>query len=154
VNGLDPEGIAWVRNLLRSLAAEGRTVFVSSHLMSEMALTADYLIVVGRGRLVAEGSVEEITARGKSSVRVRTPRAEDLSALLRSAGATITDGEGLLTVTGLGAPQIGDLAAEAQIALHELTPERASLEDAFFALTDGSVDFRAGNGASNREEGQ
>jgi ABC-2 type transport system ATP-binding protein len=152
VNGLDPEGIAWVRNLLRSLAAEGRTVFVSSHLMSEMALTADYLIVVGRGRLVADGTVDEITARGRSSVRVRTPRPDDLSALLHNAGATISSGDGVLTVTGLGAPQIGDLASAAQIPLHELTPERASLEDAFFALTDDSVDFRAGKGASNGED--
>jgi ABC-2 type transport system ATP-binding protein len=152
VNGLDPEGIAWVRNLLRALAAEGRTVFVSSHLMSEMALTADYLIVVGRGRLVAEGTVEEITARGTSSVRVRTPRPDDLSAVLERAGATIAGGDGLLTVTGLDAAQIGDLAAGAQIAVHELTPERASLEDAFFALTDDSVDFRAGNSTPNPEE--
>ena len=149
VNGLDPEGILWIRTLLRRLAAEGRTVFVSSHLMSEMALTADHLIVVGRGRLVADASTSEIVARGSSStVVVRTPTPDRLCALLAAEGADARDGDdGELTVSGLDAPAVGDLAAAQGIRLHELTTRRASLEEAFMALTRDSVDFRPTTGA-------
>lgn len=143
VNGLDPEGILWVRNLLRSLAAEGRTIFVSSHLMSEMALTADYLMVIGRGRLIAEGSVAEVIARSSGNhVLVRTPDASTLAPLLTRAGGEVTvDGDGALLVTGLDCPRVGDLAAAGQVTLHELSPRLASLEDAFMELTRDSGEF-------------
>ena len=143
VNGLDPEGIRWVRTLCKALAAEGRTVFISSHLMAEMALTADHLVVVGKGRLIAEMPVTDFVARSSSqSVRVRTPVPEALRRALDAAGAsTVTEADGLLVVTGLGAADIGDLAAENAIPLHELTPV-ASLEDAFMELTDTAVEFR------------
>ncbi len=149
VNGLDPEGILWIRTLLRRLAAEGRTVFVSSHLMSEMALTADHLIVVGRGRLVADASTREIVSRGASStVVVRTPTPDRLCALLAAEGAESHGGDdGELTVSGLDASAVGDLAAESGIRLHELTTRQASLEEAFMALTRESVDFRPRTGA-------
>jgi ABC-2 type transport system ATP-binding protein len=143
VNGLDPEGILWIRTLLRGLAAEGRTVFVSSHLMSEMALTADHLIVVGRGRLVADASTAEIVQRSStSSVYVRSPDPDRLRDVLVDAGAKVTtDAEGLL-VSGVGASAVGDLALRHRIAIHELTPRQASLEEAFIELTRDSVDFR------------
>jgi ABC-2 type transport system ATP-binding protein len=143
VNGLDPEGIRWVRNLLRGLAGEGRTVFVSSHLMSEMALTADYLVVIGRGRLVAEEAVEEFISRSSGQhVKVRTPRVDTLSAALLDAGAQLQQGDGgSLEVTGLSAADIGELAASIGVALHELTPETASLEEAFMELTHDAVEF-------------
>jgi len=143
VNGLDPEGIRWVRTLCKALATEGRTVFISSHLMAEMALTADHLVVVGKGRLIAEMPVTDFVARSSSqSVRVRTPVPEALRRALDAAGAsTVTEADGLLVVTGLGAADIGDLAAENAIPLHELTPV-ASLEDAFMELTDTAVEFR------------
>jgi ABC-2 type transport system ATP-binding protein len=146
VNGLDPEGIHWIRNLLKGLAAEGRTVFVSSHLMSEMALTADHLIVVGRGRLIADTSVDEFVSRASGNVvRVRSPQADDLSGLLAGAGVTIVAVEpGLLEVTGLTAPQIGEAAAGRGIVLHELMPQQVSLEEAFMDLTRDDVEFRAG----------
>ena len=145
VNGLDPEGILWVRTLLRRLAAEGRAVFVSSHLMSEMALTADHLVVIGRGRLIADQPVAQFVAQSsRQSVRVRTPRPEELSAALVATGARVEPGEdGALVVTGTDAAAIGDLAAERGIALHELTLQAASLEDAFMELTRSSVEFRA-----------
>src|SRR3954470_16526582 len=129
VNGLDPEGIHWIRNLLKSLAAEGRTVFVSSHLMSEMALTADHLIVVGRGKLIADVSVEEFVSRASAKVvLVRSPELERLRALLEAPGVTFEGGErGALEVHGLTAPQVGDTAAAHEIAIHELTPQQASL---------------------------
>lgn len=143
VNGLDPEGILWIRTLLRSLAAEGRTVFVSSHLMSEMALTATHLIVVGQGRLIADASVAELTASaGRAVVRVRTEEAPRLRDLLAADGVSVTSTErDLLTVTGLSSGEIGKVAAEARIALVELTPQQASLEEAFMELTRDAVEF-------------
>jgi ABC-2 type transport system ATP-binding protein len=145
VNGLDPEGILWIRTLMKALAAEGRTVFVSSHLMSEMESTADHLIVIGRGRLIADGTVAEfIAANSRASVRVRTPQAAGLVPVLTAAGASVRDdGGGQLTVAGLTAGQIGDLAFDSGIRLHELAPAVASLEQAFMELTGSSVDFRA-----------
>jgi ABC-2 type transport system ATP-binding protein len=147
INGLDPEGILWIRTLLRSLAAEGRTVFVSSHLMSEMALTADHVIVVGKGKLIADASTSEIIGRSSLNyVRVRTPALGRLAELLSNAGAAVeTDpADWVLQVSGLSAAEIGDLAAEHAITLHELSPQTASLEAAFMELTRDSVDFRAG----------
>ena len=151
VNGLDPEGILWIRTLLRGLAAEGRTVFVSSHLMSEMALTADHVIVVGKGRLIADESIEDIVGRSSlNTVLVRTPALERLSSLLVEAGANVRDetdhsagADRGIHVNGLTAAQIGDLAARHGIAVHELTPKTASLEEAFMELTAESLDFRA-----------
>jgi ABC-2 type transport system ATP-binding protein len=145
VNGLDPEGIHWIRNLLKGLAADGRTVFVSSHLMSEMALTADHLIVVGRGRLIADTSVADFLRHASGNVvRVRSPQADELRARLASgADVSVESVEpGLLEVTGLTAAQIGDAAAEYGIALHELTPQQASLEEAFMDLTRDDVEFK------------
>ncbi len=146
VNGLDPEGIHWIRNLLKGLAAEGKTVFVSSHLMSEMALTADHLIVVGRGRLIADTGVDEFLRHASgNAVRVRSPQADQLAALLTSPGVTVTVVEpGLLEVTGATAPQIGEAAAGRGIVLHELMPLQVSLEEAFMDLTRDDVEFRAG----------
>jgi ABC-2 type transport system ATP-binding protein len=151
VNGLDPEGIRWVRNLLRSLAREGRAVFVSSHLMSEMALTADQLVVIGRGRLIAQTSIADfVSANTTQWVRVRSPGAADLAQALVLAGGRVEPGEdGTLAVRELDAPTIGDLAAARGIPLHELTPQSASLEEAFMGLTSDSVEFRgAGLAAS------
>ena len=144
-NGLDPEGIAWIRGLLKSLAAEGRTVFVSSHLMSEMALTADHLIVIGRGRLVADAAVTEFVQQSsRRDVVVRSPRSADLAGLLAARGAAVVaQPDGGLAVTGLQATVIGEVAREYGIALHELTPRHASLEEAFMELTRDSVDYRA-----------
>ena len=145
VNGLDPEGIHWIRNLLRSLAGEGRTVFVSSHLMSEMALTADHLIVIGRGRLIADASVDEVVRRASGgAVRVRTPEAPRLRELLTRDRASVeSSGEGLLEVRGLSAEQIGKSAFAHGIALYELTPQQASLEEAFMELTQEDVEYRS-----------
>jgi ABC-2 type transport system ATP-binding protein len=145
VNGLDPEGIRWIRTLMKALAAEGRTVLVSSHLMSEMENTADHLIVIGRGRLIADCTVAEfIDQNSRPSVRVRTPQPEELATLLRAGGAAVRDeGGGRLLVSGLGADRIGDLAFDNAIRLHELAPSLASLEEAFMELTGDSVDFRA-----------
>ena len=144
VNGLDPEGIHWVRHLLKGLAAEGRTVFVSSHLMGEMALTADHLIVVGRGRLIADTSVDEFISRVAADVvEVRSPEATKLSRLLGAHASHIQVGAGgLLEVHGLAAPRIGEIAAANGIVLHELRPQQASLEEAFMALTRDEVEFR------------
>jgi ABC-2 type transport system ATP-binding protein len=147
VTGLDPEGIVWIRGLFHRLAAEGRTVFVSSHLMSEMALTAQHLIVIGRGKLIADDTMTNILAGADSTVRVRAPRAQDFVALLTNAGATIRTDDGALTVTGLDAAAIGDLAAGHGIALHELAPQHASLEEVFFELTGDQVEYR---GASSQ----
>ncbi|MDW5596986.1 ATP-binding cassette domain-containing protein [Conexibacter stalactiti] len=144
VNGLDPEGVLWVRTLLRELAAEGRTVFLSSHLMSEMALTADHLVVVGRGRLIADLPVAELTAR-ETTVLVRSPEAAVLTGHLLAEQATVAAVEqGLLEVGGLDAAAIGALAHRHGLPLHELTPRRASLEEAFMELTRDSVEYRAG----------
>jgi len=147
VNGLDPEGILWVRTLLRHLASEGRTVFVSSHLMSEMALTADHVVVIGRGRLIADRPVSELVAESSHRfVKVRTPDMDKLEPLLSSAAASFTaDGDGAITVTGLSAEAIGDLAASHGLRLHELSPLQASLEEAFMDLTRESVEFRGGS---------
>ena len=145
VNGLDPEGIHWIRGLLKGLAAEGRTVFVSSHLMSEMSLTADHLIVIGRGRLIADLSVEEFLRRAsKKAVRVRTPQATALRDLLAGPDVGIESvAGGALDVTGLTAEQVGEAAAAHGIVLHELSPQQASLEEAFMELTSEDVEFHA-----------
>ena len=145
VNGLDPEGIHWMRNLLKRRAAEGRTVFVSSHLMSEMALTADHLIVIGRGRLIADVPVGEfIQGAGRNVVRVRSPQAAELRDLLVGPDVTVTAADdGALEVSGLTAEQIGDLAAEQHLTLHELTHQQASLEEAFMELTRGDLEYHA-----------
>jgi ABC-2 type transport system ATP-binding protein len=152
VNGLDPEGILWIRNLLKQLAAEGRTVFVSSHLMSEMALTAEHLIVVGRGTLIRDVPVAEFIASASSnSVRVRTPDPIRLRALLTGDSVTVSSTtEGQLDVTGLTTDEIGLRAAAAGIALLELSPVQASLEQAFMELTADAVEYRTFSGA--REE--
>ncbi|MFC1402825.1 MULTISPECIES: ABC transporter ATP-binding protein [Streptacidiphilus] len=146
VNGLDPEGILWVRNLMKLLAQEGRTVFVSSHLMSEMALTADHLVVIGQGRLLANLSMDEfIDQNSHGFVRVRTPQPEALLEALATAGITsrpLADG-GFEVVDGDPAT-IGDLARDHGIALHELSPQRASLEEAFMQMTADSVEYRTG----------
>jgi ABC-2 type transport system ATP-binding protein len=142
VTGLDPEGILWIRNFFHGLAARGRTVFVSSHLMSEMALTAEHLIVIGRGKVIADESIERLIAGAGSSVRVRSPQQAELSRELENSGAIIRADDGALSVTGLDAAGIGDLAASHRITIHELSPQRASLEEAFFELTEGRTDFQ------------
>lgn len=144
INGLDPEGIRWFRKLVRGLAAEGRTVLLSSHLISEMALTADWLVVIGRGRLVAELSMVELSTRAPRSIRVITGEPERLAAALANVGMTATpQGDGSLTVIGGKTGTVADVAATAGIVLHELTPEHASLEDVFMALTHDSVVYQA-----------
>jgi ABC-2 type transport system ATP-binding protein len=146
VNGLDPEGILWIRNLMKSLATEGRTVFVSSHLMNEMAVTADHLIVIGRGKLIADCTVNVfIAANSQQTVRVRTPQQDQLTKLIASVGGTVRDsGDGAVVVTGLDVSQVGDLAYENSVRLHELATIHASLEQAFMDLTASSVQFHAG----------
>jgi ABC-2 type transport system ATP-binding protein len=146
VNGLDPEGILWIRNLMKALAAEGRTVFVSSHLMSEMENTADHLLVIGRGKLIADCGVDEfIMANSQLTVRVRTPQQDQLARLVAADGGTVRDnGDGALVVSGLSVAQVGDLAYENSVRLHELAPLHASLEQAFMELTASSVEFHAG----------
>jgi len=147
VNGLDPEGILWIRTLLRELAAEGRTVFVSSHLISEMALTADHLIVVGRGRLIADTSVDELRrTAGTSMVQVRSPQAALLAQALLADGVTVTSGADPqeLEVTGLDAATIGDRAFAAGVVVHALVSHEISLEDAFLRLTHDSVEYQHG----------
>jgi ABC-2 type transport system ATP-binding protein len=142
VNGLDPEGIRWIRELLKSLADQGRTVFVSSHLMSEMAQTAEHLIVVGRGRLIADTSVEQFIADASGNVvRVRTPAPDAMRSLLAGPDVVITDVDGALHVTGLSSDQIGTAAAGAGLTLLELAPQQASLEQAFMDLTHDSVEY-------------
>ena len=143
VNGLDPEGILWIRTMMRSLAEQGRTVFVSSHLMSEMALTADRLIVIGRGELIADTTVQEfIDGSSQNHVRVLSPQSEALSALLVANGAVSTvEADGSLEVTGMTCKSVGEIAAAHQIVLHELSEQDASLEEAFMELTKDSVQF-------------
>jgi ABC-2 type transport system ATP-binding protein len=153
VNGLDPEGVLWIRNLMKHLAGEGRTILVSSHLMNEMAVTADHLIVIGRGRLLAAEATDDVIARGSGqSVRVRTPDPDRLTELITADGGAATaaaDGNGngsgghapVLTVTGLPAARIGELAASSGVVLHELTPQLATLEDAFLELTADSLEY-------------
>jgi ABC-2 type transport system ATP-binding protein len=145
VNGLDPEGILWIRNLMKGLAAEGRTVFVSSHLMSEMENTADHLIVIGRGRLIADCTMKDFVARASgAAVRVRTPSADQLIRAVSAKGATAGPGDdGSVEVRGMPAEQVGDLAFTEGIRLHELTTVRASLEEAFMELTADSVEYHA-----------
>jgi len=144
-NGLDPEGILWMRNLLKSLAAEGRTVFVSSHLMSEMALTADHLIVIGRGHLIADTSVNDLVQRAsKKLVHVRSPQAARLRELVAADGVVVSSIEpGFLEIGGLTAEEIGETAARNGIVIHELTPQQASLEEAFMQMTSDEVEFKA-----------
>jgi ABC-2 type transport system ATP-binding protein len=153
VNGLDPEGIRWVRHLLRRMADEGRTVFVSSHLISEMSLTAERLVVIGRGALIADTSVKDFTAMSAGeTVRVLAPAAQSLAALLRAAGAGVQSAEdGSMIVSGLSSADIGRMAAHRSITLHELTPLRESLEDAFMRLTHGSVEFASADRRASRE---
>ena len=154
VNGLDPEGVLWIRNLMKFLASEGRTILVSSHLMNEMAVTADHLIVIGRGRLIADSATADVIARSsEQSVRVRTPDAARLTPLIEAEGGKVSpvppaaepgaaaDTAPALTVTGLAAARIGELAASSSIVLHELSPQLASLEEAFMELTAGSLEF-------------
>ncbi|MEV8425647.1 ATP-binding cassette domain-containing protein [Streptomyces niveus] len=149
VNGMDPEGVLWMRRLFRRLATEGRTVFLSSHLMSEMENTADQLVVIGQGRLIAAESVESFAARStRFSVVVGTPQAAELAAVLTTAGAAVepegSSGAEKLAVTGLAADRIGALAFESRIQINELTTRTASLEEAFMELTTGSVEYQAG----------
>jgi ABC-2 type transport system ATP-binding protein len=144
-NGLDPEGILWIRTLLKQLASEGRTVFLSSHLMSEMAQTAEHLVIVGRGRVLADTTVEEVVSQASigATVHVRSPQATALRDALAGEGVRIQSHErGTLEVHGLSADRIGELAAQRQLILHELTPQRASLEDAYMRLTGDSVEYR------------
>ena len=145
VNGLDPEGILWIRNLMKALAEEGRTVFVSSHLMSEMENTADHLIVIGRGRLVADCTVQEfIDQNSELAIRVKTPERDRLAALVAEKGGLAAhDGDEALRVTRLGMTEVGDLAFDNQIRVHELSPIQASLEQAFMELTKDSVEYHA-----------
>ncbi|HSZ38327.1 MAG TPA: ATP-binding cassette domain-containing protein [Trebonia sp.] len=145
VNGLDPEGILWIRNLMKALAAEGRTIFVSSHLMSEMENTADHLIVVGKGRLIADCTMKDFIARSSgSSVRVQTTAPDELVLAIAAEGGTATAGaDGTLTVQGMPAQKVGDIAFDKGIRLHELTTVRASLEEAFMELTADAVEYRA-----------
>ncbi|MBO7939919.1 ABC transporter ATP-binding protein [Streptomyces antibioticus] len=156
VNGLDPEGIHWIRTLMKSLAAQGRTVFVSSHLMSEMALTAEHLVVIGQGRLLADTSMADFIARNsRSFVRIRTPQRERLLDLLRGAGLTVVEsGSGVLEADGGTSEQIGELAARHQITLHELSPQQASLEEAFMRLTAESVEYHAHSDRPPQQERQ
>jgi ABC-2 type transport system ATP-binding protein len=144
VNGLDPEGVLWVRQFARHLASQGRTVFLSSHLMSEMAQTADHIIVLGRGRILADAPVDQILAGAtRNAVRVRTPQVEDLARSIVSADVTVTGVEAdLIEVTGLTAAQVGEAAARGGIVLHELTPLSASLEEAYLELTHDEVEYR------------
>jgi ABC-2 type transport system ATP-binding protein len=142
VNGLDPDGVRWIRDLLRSFAAEGGTVLLSSHLMSEMELTADRLLIIGRGRLIADTSVRELADRFADGVLIRSARPDQLAGLLTRAGGTVTTtADGALTVRGLGQQQIGDLSAANGIPIYEATSRSASLEDAYLSLTAGTVQF-------------
>jgi ABC-2 type transport system ATP-binding protein len=153
VNGLDVEGIQWVRGLLKRLAAEGRTVFVSSHLMSEMAQTAEHLIVIGRGQLLADMPVDEfVVGASKQSVRVRSPQSAALVDLLAGPGVTAESlGPGLVEISGVDSKAVGEAAAEHQIVLHELTPQHASLEEAFVELTRDEIEF-SGAGPAEAQE--
>ncbi len=149
VNGLDPEGILWIRTLLKGLAAEGRTVFLSSHLMSEMALTAEHLVIIGRGRLIADTTVEEVVRQASldAAVRVRTPDAAALRDALAGDGVIVeSSAAGVLEVRGAPSERIGEIAAREGLVLHELTPQRASLEDAYLRLTGDAVEYHTGDG--------
>ncbi len=153
VNGLDPDGIRWVRTLVRGLAAEGRTVLLSSHPISEMALTADQLVVIGRGHLVAELSMAELAARAPQFVKVRSPEPERLARAFRGAGIAVAlQPDGSLSVTGAATDTLAEHARAAGISLHELTPGHASLEDVFMALTTDSVEYRAAATTTGRSQ--
>jgi ABC-2 type transport system ATP-binding protein len=143
VNGLDPDGIRWMRDLMKNLAAMGRTVFLSSHLMTEMSMTADHLIVIGRGRLIADASVDDFLRRhSKNVVRVRSPQADQLvSEFSQRTVSVVSLGRGALEVHGLSAEQIGELAAARGYILHELTPQQVTLEEAFMDITQGELEF-------------
>jgi ABC-2 type transport system ATP-binding protein len=156
VNGLDPEGIRWVRHFLRDRAAEGRTVFVSSHLITEMSLTAEHLVVIGRGSLIAETSVKDFVARSRgATVRLVTPEAGDFAAMLARSGATVTVADdGALNVEGLTSAEIGALANRDRLTVHELTPVLASLEDAFMELTQDAVEYRSSSVAVSAPGGK
>ncbi len=153
VNGLDADGVRWIRLLLRQLAADGHTVLVSSHLMTEMAQTADRLIIIGRGKLLADTSTSQlIKSSTGADVLVRSPAASELGSLLTAGGAAVTvEADGGLAVTGLDAPAIADIAAQHGIAVHELEPRRPSLEQAYLDLTAGSADYQAGIPAGKSE---
>jgi ABC-2 type transport system ATP-binding protein len=151
-NGLDADGVRWIRMLLRQLATDGHTVLVSSHLMSEMALTADHLIIIGRGKLLADTPTERLTESStRTDVFVRSPRTSDLAALLTASGADVTAEDGGLAITRLDAPAIADLAAQHGIAVHELMPRQPSLEQAYLDLTGTSTDYRAADQASESQ---
>src|SRR3954466_12490190 len=145
VNGLDPEGVQWVRRLVRSLADEGRTVFLSSHLMNEMAQTADQLLVIGRGRIIAAGPVQQvIDSVSGPAVQVRSPRAADLAALVSVEGAAVSSlAPGALELRGIDAERVGEIACAHGIVLHELSPRSASLEEAYMSLTQDAVEYRS-----------
>jgi ABC-2 type transport system ATP-binding protein len=147
VNGLDPEGIRWIRGLMQRLAGEGRTVFVSSHLLSEMALTATELLVIGRGRLVAQGPTAQFVDGG-AQVLVRGPRLELIERALRTGGFEVADEPGALLVTGATTAEVGERVAAAGLVLHELTLRRASLEEAFMEITKQDVEYAAGTGTA------
>ncbi|WP_330173582.1 ATP-binding cassette domain-containing protein [Streptomyces sp. NBC_01498] len=151
VNGLDPEGIHWIRNLMKALAGQGRTIFVSSHLMSEMALTADHLIVIGQGKLLANTSMADfIQENSRSFVRLRSPQQEQLRDALHEGGHTVTAAaDGALEIDGAGTEEIGELAARHQVVLHELSSQRASLEEAFMRMTAESVEYHAHDGGGH-----
>jgi len=152
VNGLDPDGVRWVRSLLRHLASEGRTVLLSSHLMSEMAQTADHIIVLGRGKVIADAPVSDILSMTTQSVRVRSPHASELAQLLVGPDVTTkTADDGALIVSGLTSEHVGNVAAEGRFVLHELTPLSGSLEDAYLSLTDDQVEYRTGSEPTNKE---
>ncbi|WP_336156914.1 ABC transporter ATP-binding protein [Amycolatopsis sp. VC5-11] len=145
VNGLDPEGILWIRKFMQRLAAEGRTVFVSSHLLSEMALTATDLVVIGKGQLIAQSTTEEFVARAaENTVKVRSPQLPALRQQLISASAQVTDSGEALIVSGMDSAKIGEIAASANLVLHELSPQTGSLEQAFMQITGDSVEYHTG----------
>ncbi|OLZ60008.1 ABC transporter ATP-binding protein [Amycolatopsis keratiniphila] len=145
VNGLDPEGILWIRKFMHRLADEGRTVFVSSHLLSEMALTASHLVVIGKGRLISQSSTEDFVARAaENTVKVRSPQLPALRTALTQASAQVTDADRALVVSGLDSDKIGEIAAANQIVLHELSPQTGSLEQAFMQITGDSVEYHTG----------
>jgi ABC-2 type transport system ATP-binding protein len=153
VNGLDPEGILWIRKFMHRLADEGRTVFVSSHLLSEMALTAQELIVIGRGKLIAQSSTEEFVAQAtESSVLVRSPQLPALRSALGRHGVHVRDDGDSLVVSGMDIADIGELAATSGAVLHELSPQRGSLEEAFIQLTGDSVEYHASTGNGHRPD--
>ncbi|KMS86292.1 ABC transporter ATP-binding protein [Prauserella rugosa] len=142
VNGLDPEGILWIRKFMQRLADEGRTVFVSSHLLSEMALTATELVVIGKGKLISQSTTEEFVARATdSTVKVRSPQLDRLRPALEDIGATVTESDGGLLVSGASSDKIGELAMENRVTLHELAPQQGSLEQAFMQITGDSVEY-------------